>query len=194
MRARGPTHHIRDRIAHHDPRCLIAYWVVAGAQLQLRAHPAVFEGSCIASPRSAHGMMPRIYGLIQQSAACDRRSQPKCGLNAAPNVALQAGHRIASQLDLRLRRQAVGFGHGGAHVCRNQRVVRAGLVSGAHGRLGVPKRPGRPFHRDASHVESDRRFKAPWQARPGMSRGCYAQHVRRGKLVIGCSRDGRPKP
>ena len=106
MRARGPTHHIRDRIAHHDPRCLIAYWVVAGAQLQLRAHPAVFEGSCIASPRSAHGMMPRIYGLIQQSAACDRRSQPKCGLNAAPNVALQAGHRIASQLDLRLRRQS----------------------------------------------------------------------------------------
>ena len=106
MRARGPTHHIRDRIAHHDPRCLIAYRVVAGAQLQLRAHPAVFEGSSIASPRSAHGMMPRIYGLIQQSAACDRRSQPKCGLNAAPNVALQAGHRIASQLDLRLRRQS----------------------------------------------------------------------------------------
>ena len=106
MRARGPTHHIRDRIAHHDPRCLIAYWVVAGAQLQLRAHPAVFEGSCIASPRSAHGMMPRICGLIQPSAACDRRSQLKCGLNAAPNVALQAGHRIASQLDLRLRRQS----------------------------------------------------------------------------------------
>jgi hypothetical protein len=87
----------------------------------------VFEGSCIASARSAHGVMPCICGLIQPSAACGRRSQPKCGLNAAPNVAPASGPPYCLPTRPPFT-QAVGFGHGGAHGCRSQRVVRAGLV------------------------------------------------------------------
>ena len=60
--------------------------------------------------------------------------------------------------------QAVRFGHGEVRVCRNQRVVRAGLISRPHRCFGDHERSGRPFHRHWSDFEPSRQFKAPWQA------------------------------
>ena len=72
--------------------------------------PAVFEGSCFASRRSAHGPSPCLRGLIQPPEACERHSQPKCGLNAARNAA-QAGalYRLRFKPPFT---QVVGFGRG----------------------------------------------------------------------------------
>ena len=106
MRARRPTHHVRHRIARRRPP---GWWREAGSS---SGHaPAVFERSCFASRRSAHGSSPCLCGLIQPPVASRRHFQAKRGLNAARNAALQAGARY------RLRfsppsTQVVGFGHG----------------------------------------------------------------------------------
>ena len=154
-------------------------WVVTGGLSQLRTHTRRLERSCFTSRRSAQGPRSWLGGLIQPPAACYRPSQPKCGLNAALNVAPFT--------------QAARFGHGEVRVCRNQRVVRARLISRPHRCFGDPERPGRPFRRHWSDFEPSRQFKAPWQARPTVSRGCCAQHVRRRELVVGCSRDGQKR-
>ena len=93
-------------------------WVVTGGLSQLRAHTRRLERSCFTSRRSAHGPRSWLGGLIQRPAACYRPSQPKCGLNAALNVALYAGatgsHEAAvlgPVTDARVR--VVGAGTGG---------------------------------------------------------------------------------
>ena len=92
--------------------------VVTGGLSQLRTHTRRLERSCFTSRRSAHGPRSWLGGLIQPPAACYRPSQPKCGLNAALNVALYAGatgsHEAAvlgPVTDARVR--VVGAGTGG---------------------------------------------------------------------------------
>ena len=94
MRARCPTHHNRDRIARRRPHRLVAHLGGGGRLVAAQGTPAVFEWSCFASRRSAHGPSPCLRGLIQPPVACRRHFQAKRGLNAARNAAPPSGRTV----------------------------------------------------------------------------------------------------
>ena len=156
-------HRIRHRIARRHPRCLVAHLGGDGRPVAAQnTHP---PSRAVVLHLTAKRPWAEVMAGRPDSATSRMLSpfpaqvRPKFGSKCGPVLWRAVAPPMYPPFT-----QAARFGHGEVRVCRNQRVVRARLISRPHRCFGAPERSGHPFHRHWSDFEPSRQFKAPWQA------------------------------